>query len=89
MVIQRGGSLNTKSGHHRKTGTVDDGEILIAPGEPKLPRHFQIRETDRFNNRYAASQSFPKSLRGIWIEPVMEQSPRFDKNMICRRQCLA
>jgi len=88
MIIQRGGALNSKAGHHCKAGAIDDGEILVAPKEPKLPCGFQVRQSNGLNNRYSASQPVPESISGVRLEPVVKQRPGFYQNVIRGNQCL-
>jgi hypothetical protein len=89
VIIQRGSTLNAQPVHHSETGAIDDGKVLVAPGKPNLPRSFKIGQTDRLNDRYAASQTFPEALSGIRPEAVVEQRPCFDQHVIGRHQCFA
>jgi hypothetical protein len=87
-VIQGCGALNAQAAHHREAGAINNGKILILPGDANLPSGFQIRHTDRFDGRNSATHPLPKPLRGIAMEPVAQQGPRLNQNMVGGHQKL-
>jgi hypothetical protein len=43
VVVQGGRALYPEPPHHHETGSVDNREILVALGQPDLPRGLQVR----------------------------------------------
>ena len=55
LRVQRRDTIHTQSAHHSKTCKIDDGKILVTPGEANIPSCLQIRQTNRLNQSDPAS----------------------------------
>ena len=82
VVIQGCGALDTQPAHYREARAINNGKILVVPGDSNLPGSFQVGQTNRLNGRNSASHSLPKPLRGIALEPVAQQGPRLGQDVI-------
>jgi len=40
MVVERGDAVNTQAPDDGEAGAVNDGKVLVSPGEADLPSHF-------------------------------------------------
>ena len=89
IIIEGRRTLDAEPPHNRKTGSVNQGEILIAVRNPDLPGRFDVRHADGFDSRDASPQSLPESFRCLAADPVADQGPGFNEDMIACNERLA
>src|SRR5215471_12361751 len=82
MSIEGCDPANTEAPHYSEAGAVDDGKILILPGNSNIPSSLQVRQSNRLDYGNPTPQAFPKSLRSCRVKLVVKQRPRFDQNVI-------
>jgi hypothetical protein len=82
MVVERGGALDSEPKHDRKTGSIDEGEILVGPGLSNLPGSLDVCEPYGFKDDTAATQLGPEAFCGMPPDSVVNERPRLSEDVI-------
>jgi len=60
LIVEACSARDSEPLHHRKAGSIDDGEILVTEGEADCPSAFEVRGGDQFDMYAATPNAIPK-----------------------------
>lgn len=88
VVVECGDTPDSQALHDCEAGSIHDGEILIGKRLPDHPGRFEIGDSNRLNSSYTRAQRLPEAFRRIPVQPVPQEQPGLDQNMVCRYERL-
>ena len=79
VIVEGSRALDAEPAHDGEAGSIDNGKVLVAIGDPNQPGSFQIRHADWFDSGRSVAQTFPEPLGSLAPDPVPQQSPGFEQ----------
>jgi len=86
VVIEARSAFDAQPLHHRETGPVDDGKVLVGKLRANGPRGIQIGQRDPFQYCDAAPDRSPEASGGGAVYPQPCQTPCFHKRIVAQHQ---